>query len=260
MRKSIRLQPTFPLDGDAIRLKKFQRIFKSPITLGTLCAAGLATFVLKMGWMVSTGVLGGAAAALVGYWRTKNSELDAEIIRELVQQSNDEQDQQLQAMMDQLQTDGHDQYAASLGKFLLLKQHIEQELHSDGALDDKKCNIEQLVDSLCDGVCAEIERLGKLDQKVSQVLTSRNPKLLASLTKEQQVRHHRIMKAYAVMYETAEQLVMLLNPGVKPTDPLAEEARVLDRLIEQLREENRITKEVHDSLRKDVESIDTLQR
>lgn len=244
-----RLQPTFPLDENRLRLKKLKLVFSSPITglayLGALIVGGLFKFEgTGLG-----GLLAAASGGLFAYWRTKNEQLESKAIAELIQESNLAQDNELLRITDVLRREGHHPYANSLGRFVLLKQRIETRLHADGQFSRKEKEIEVLVDSICAGVCDELTELVALDRQLAGVLTSGDQAELESLTKRQQECHNRVLHAYATMSQTANQINDLLRPSAQPETKRNEESRILDRLIDELREENEIAGRVHERMR-----------
>jgi hypothetical protein len=246
-----RLKPTFPLDENAIRLRKLKLVFQSPLTGISLIGALVVGKIAGFGWPGVGTLLGAASAGLFAYWKKKNDELDNGAISELVRESNLAQDSELLRITTVLRQRGHLQYSNSLGRFLLLKQRIEDRLHQDGSITNKKKEIEQLVDSICAGVCDELTELATLEKKLTDVLTSGDKTELQSLSQRQTECHNRVMHAYSTLSQTAGKIDEMLRPSVQPAEIRREESRVLDRLIEELKEENEVTARVQQRLRKE---------
>ncbi len=246
-----KLKPTFPLDENQIRLRKLKYVLKSPLTgialIGALILGKLAGFE-EFGM---TAVFGAAAAGLFGHWKKKNAQLENMAISELVHESNLAQDCELLRIATLLRTQGHTQYSNSLGRFALLKQRIEDRLHQDGQITEKKKEIEILVDKICAGVCDELTELAMLEKQLTDVLTSGDRGELESLTEWQTACHNRIMHAYSTISETASQIDTMLAPSVQPVEIRREESKILDRLIEELKEENEVSTRVHERMREE---------
>ena len=108
-----------------------------------------------------------------------------------------------------------------------------------------------MVDSICQEICNEISRLAAGKAALTDVLTSNDEKQLQQLTERMTSGHRRIMSAYTTLSETAKQL----NPQLDPLPPEAkhsDESHVLDRLLEVLRDENEITRNVEERLRSEL--------
>lgn len=246
-----RLQPTFPLDENQIRLRKLKLILQSPATGISLIGAFVLGKIAGFGWPGVATLLGAASAGLFTYWKKKNDELDNRAISELVRESNLAQDSELLRITTALRQSGHTQYSNSLGRFVLLKQRIEDRLHQDGEITNKKKEIEVLVDSICVGVCDELTELATLERRLTDVLTSGDRTELQSLSKRQTECHNRVMHAYTTLSHTAGKIDEMLRPSVQPAEIRREESRVLDRLIEELKEENEVTIRVQERLREE---------
>ncbi len=177
------------------------------------------------------------------------------VLRGLIDESNRAQDAEIETLIDGLRQAGHAQYAISLSRFLLLKQHVEGQLHRDGRLTKRKEEVERLVDSLFREVCLQFQQLTHWKNRLGTVLTSRDPQALADLTERTNAGHERIMQAYATLFETSAQLGVLVSPGSARSEPRREIAE-LDRLIEHLREENDIARTVDERIRRELPSLE----
>ena len=121
--------------------------------------------------------------------------------------------------------------------------------HAAGKVTRKEKEIEVLVDSICAGVCDELTELASLDRQLAGVLTSGDQAELESLTKRQKECHHRVLHAYTTMSQTAGQINDMLRPSAQPATSRDEESKILERLIDELREENEIAGRVQDRMR-----------
>ncbi len=249
----IQLRPTFPLDERRIQRMKRDLIAKSPRLIFGQCAAFVADRLLAAGF----GAEGGLLRKWLDQWSNLDNELTAQVVRHLVAESNMKQDDVIRGMISRLKIDGHVQYSISLGRILLLKQHIEQGLHRNGVMSERKEEIEILVDSICQEVCNELFRIAEIDEGFAKVLTSREPKLLDESTESLKASHERIMHAYATLYDTASQLAVEAKPMDADSAKIPNvDGPVLDRLIENLREENEMAKTIGDRIRKELPDID----
>jgi hypothetical protein len=242
--RAVQIRPTYPLDEKEIVRLKRAAIMRSPrliaLYLAGLFAGSPTRENARKSWI----------SHLADLWRDADEELSLQAVWELVHNSNQEQDQRISQMIHSLNVAGKRQYGISLGKFLLLKQRIEQELHIDPSPNPRKAKVETVVDSICQEVCHEIFRLSKLDDQLANVLTSSN---VNDLSKHQDSLHHmheRIMKAYTLLSETAEQLAIYLTPGQK--QPAARESDMFDQLLETLRREQHLAQTVDQRLRDEL--------
>lgn len=245
--KAIEIQPTFPLDDAHIRQLRRSIILQTPRLMGL-------QFLGVLGQLLQGTQLGPLAAwgqRAVTWWEDEERQLTLRVVRQLIDQSNQRQDATIRGMVDQLGREGHPQFAIALGKFLLLKQHIERELHQGGPLNSRKEKIEQLVDSICQEVCHEVHRLSMLESQVAEVLTSRDQQKLARLSELTHSGQARVMHAYSTLAQTADQLAILLVPG-KNASLSNDENGALDRLLEILRAENSLTQVIDERLRTEL--------
>lgn len=243
------IKPTFPIDRQRIRARMWQLVRRSPAQACALCGAYLLSLFERPASPAGPSSVSFERDRSSSLWERKRAELESKAIQELIQESNREQDAELNRIIRTLHGGGHHQYAICLGKFALLKQHIEANLHQDGKLSQKKAEIEQLVDALCERVCYEITQLTQIESQLADVLTSPNEARLRMFTERRGECHRRLQQAYGTMNDTTERLGMMLRPGEEAIDSGAgQDFEVLDRLIERLKEENLIAQRVHEQL------------
>lgn len=247
----IRLRPTFPLDGVRIRQMKRQALWRLPrLWLPWLTAQFASLF--DTGETPAHSGFGRLTHAAIQYWQDLDSELTADVVRKLIADSNCDQDRQLVQQIGQLRTRGSRQYAISMGKFLLLKQHVERQLHGDGEFNERKQSIESLVDSLCSEVCQKLFRLAQLEEQLADILTSRDPNQLTRLQELRGAGHRSVLDAYASLYDTAQHLNILVKPGREAPHRKEDDLAALDRLIAVLRDEHDLARKVHDRIRREL--------
>lgn len=241
----IKLRPTFPLDAQRIKRLKEITIWGSMKLLAIRTAATLAEPLRPKS---------GPLASIVLRWQQLDTELTAAVVQKLIYDSNLEQDRRIRSMVHNLEQSGKYQYSISLGKFLLLKQHIERELHRRGELSERKLEIEKLVDSIAQEVCNEIHGIANLDDAMAQILTSNNHNELNAMSDKVNAAHARIMHAYATLTETAEQLPAssAIRQSSQGRGNKIDDMPVLDRLIENLKEENQLTKTVNERIQREL--------
>jgi len=188
-------------------------------------------------------------------WNEMEEELTARVVRQLVNESNVSQDEEIRKLMRNLNGVGKWQYAISLGKILLLKQRIESDLHRGSKLTERKKEVEILVDSMCNEVCQEIFDIAQLNDQLSEILTSGDQGRLDELTDRVSTGHTRIMRAYATLSGTSEKLTDVLEPGTERPDVTQRKKSELDRLIEVLREENEVSQAVQQRMRDELPDV-----
>lgn len=207
--------PTFPIDDERIRSRRFSRIASSPVTWGTLIATG--AFGLAMG----TGPTGFvvlylvAAIGLRKYWEKHRASVDAASLRELIGESNAAQDLELARIVSYLESRGSPQYALCLGRFLFLKQRIENSLHRERHLSTFAQEVEKGVDGICAEVCKEITRIRERESGLGEALTSREPERLEKLESARRESHAAILHAYTSLYQTHAEILGLASTGKK---------------------------------------------
>lgn len=246
----IQLRPTFPMDDRRIQRMKRELIWKSPRLIIGQALGRIAATLKSAGFESETGLVN----RCLDWWSDLDQDLTAKVMQRLIAESNIAQDDSIQTMIRHLERGGQTQYAISLGRVLLLKQHIERGLHRDGLLNHRREEIESLVDSICQEVCNELFRIAESDESLAKVLTSRDPQQLEVASEQLKVRHARIMHAYASLHDTASQLAVDAEPVGIQTSRLENE--VLDRLIENLREESETAKAIEDRIRTELPTLD----
>lgn len=240
----VSLQPTFPLDSARIVQLKREMMWRSPQLFVAQLLAHIA------GSLELVGVVDRRSAnRLVVAWRNRHDELTARAVRQLILESNVVQDEHIRSMIRDLEQNGKAQYSVCLGKFLLLKQNIESDLHRCGKLTLRKQEIESLTDSVCQEVCNEIYKIATLCDQIADALTSREAERLTDLTDRINGSHARILRAYITLADTAEQL----RAARRVYDcHKREDSTVLDRLLDNLREENAISRVVDERIKAEL--------
>lgn len=252
------LKPTFPLDETEIGQRALSKKLRHPfpwVTLGTCLVGGIA---MQSGlWPIV--LLMAAGAVFVGwFWKRRAADVEAEVIEEMVAESNRDQDAKLSRIIGSYRRRGMHHYATALGKFLLLKQHIEERLHvgrEGNSISPLVEQVETLVDNLCGAVCREFHKAASLDGELADVLTSRDRSRLHRLQEARTELLEAIMHAYETLHESHTALLDLetarksvaLDFEVKAPRPL--DARSLDDVVEELREEARLARRVRDRLK-----------
>lgn len=242
----IQLRPTFPLDEAKIRRLKREMIWRSP---GLLAKRAIANVLHAIAPTTDF------SKDLVASWQERDAELTARVVHEMIAESNKSQDEEIRKLVYNLNGVGKWQYAISLGKFLLLKQHIETSLHKNNKLTDRKQEIEKLVDSLCQETCQEIFEIATESDQLANVLTSGDQTRLDEFSARVSTGHSRMMHAYATLSSTAERLEILMEPGTERPDATQRKQSELDRLIQVLREENEVSQAVDQRIRDELPRI-----
>lgn len=256
---SVHLVPTFPLDEMRIRRLRYRAILTRPRLLVARCAAAFAALAP----LSTASRTNGIRATAVSTWKELDRELVLEIVRTLIDESNREQDESIQQMILQLKRSGNLEYGITLGKFLLLKQRVERELHMDGPVTDRKQEIEKLVDSVCLEVCHEMSRLSGAKTRLTKALTSGQEQDLEELEKETSAANRRIMTAYSTLSDIASLLLEVGNrrwakvrhSTATGGENRLEDRHVLDRLLEVLRDEAETHRNVETRLRDELPHV-----
>lgn len=251
-----RVAPTFPIDDDRIRMRRRAKIACSPWTLGGVAVATLLGIVAQAGVPGFIALYALAAFGLRWYWGKRRPGLDADSLREVIAESNVEQDREMSRIIRELDGQHFPQYAVCLARFLLLKQKIEKELHKGpcGSLHAEE--IEKRVDGVCAEVCREITQVIERERGRGEVLTSRSDVSLERLEAAQRQSHASILHAYTTLYQTHAELINLesvtLPREVGPPPVPASEKR-LNQLVGELEEEAAFIARTRERIRSSLE-------
>jgi hypothetical protein len=233
------VSPTFPIDDARIRERTREAILRSPLTWGPLAAAGAAGMLMDAG-VAGFVILFGVAAVLVAkYWEKRRAAVDAASLRELIGESNAAQDQELKRIIAHLSWKGLPQYALSLGRFLLLKQKIEKDVHRGSHLAVFAQEVEKGVDGICAEVCREITRIREREEQLGEILTSRDPARLERLESARRESHAAILHAYTSLYQVHAEILGLGADPISTKSSSAEElpGQRLQEILGGLRDE-----------------------
>lgn len=186
---ALNLEPTFPLDKSRIdeRVRELVRqdpALKNLTALSAVSALGAGGFIAMVSQepvaALVVGVLAFIATQAVGLTRMRaQSEAtatrkEAEAIRSLIRESNREQQSKLiQAQDDLFEKEQHG-YAAALGKFIILKDRVESNLHKDPVMTESDQKTDNLVDRICALVCEHLYDIAELDRQIPRALTSKD--------------------------------------------------------------------------------------
>lgn len=247
------LKPTFPLDGNRIRLRTKFAVLCHPVTWGTgaLC---LSLAVLGGSALASVPLLAAGLTGVLAYWSNNLAEVKARVVRGLIAESNTKQDKQLAKVVEQFRTRGFAHYAMALGQFLLLKQRIEREVHAGGTPTPQGEHIDSLVDQIASAACRQFYHLSRIDEKISRAITSTDTEALRTLEAEHADVLLRIQQSYLTIYESLEALLRVRDATTRASGPAPETPRCctsdsdFERVIKDLQEETERARNVHDRL------------
>jgi hypothetical protein len=229
------------MDDVRIGERSRETILRSPLTWVPLLIAAAAGFALDAGVPGFVILLGATTALVIRYWKKQRPAVDAASLRELIGESNAAQDQELKRIIGHLNSSGQSQYALCLGRFLVLKQKIESEVHRGRHLSGFATEIEKGVDGICAEVCREITRLREREEEVGEVLTSRDPSRLDRLDAARRESQAAILHAYTSLYQTHAGILGLGltakagAPGASVKEPAPGEK--LNQILGDLRDE-----------------------
>jgi len=216
------------LPPKAVRERKKQIILQSPITIwfgGLLVAfvvlgtmTGLPLFAIGITTLVGV-------AAMGSYWRRQLAKLERQIELNLVDESNEAQNQEFLRRIKSLQDRGYASFAKTLGNFVSVKASIEKELHSSGDLDESKARVEYLVDSLMADVANQYETLVALDQREKKILglpaNQHNPERLAEISTAKKNLGSQLERAYLALRDIGTSVADIVNPMPTSTQDLS---------------------------------------
>ena len=250
--------PTFPMNDARIRERRLSRIAHSPVTSGALVATGALGFAIGASF---TGFIALYALAVLGlrkYWEKHRTAVDAASLRELIDESNASQDAELLRIVRYLESGGLPQYALCLGRFLVLKQKIEKEIHRERHLSAFSQEIEKGIDGICAEVCREITRIREREGGLGEALTSREPERLEKLETARRESHAAILHAYTSLYQTHAEILGLASTGKKfeGVEGIEEEqpGRRLHQILGGLKDEAEIIARTHARIHRTLES------
>jgi hypothetical protein len=240
--------PTFPVDDERIRSRRWERIAKSPVTIGVIVAAGGLGFAIGAGFTGFVAIYALAAIGLRKYWEKQLPALDAASLRDLIHESNAAQDEELKRIIGHLNSSGQAHYALCLGRFLVLKQKIEAEVHRGKHLSTFSAEIEKGVDGICAEVCCEITRLREREEEVGEVLTSRDPSRLDRLDAARRESQAAILHAYTSLYQTHAGILGLTSSAKTEAEP----GKKLNQILGDLRDEADLIERTHARIRQSL--------
>ena len=231
---------TFPIARQRIHTRKAQLLLESPLNWGAMLAALILPLLFGAGgWGVLFALLL-ATYALRQYWRARGQELESAVLLELIDASNREQDESLRAAMMHLRAAGRHNYAVTLGRFLVLKQTIDQRLKESGRVDEQRQTVENLVDELCFGVCDHIRDIIAIEERTASILVSNDATELLETNETRRKQLNQIVEAFGAVNETCRNLDLMLEP--------VDNGYSLDQAIAHLSTENDILQRVHQRL------------
>lgn len=241
---------TFPITARATQLRKAWYILLSPITWIPTIFLLFTAFCLDFSLAVTCATFLVTNFGIVCYWISKNKRLEQTVIRELITESNVEQNRRLHEQATMLFDRGFNYYGSMIISFITLKKSIEGALHTDKTLSEKKQEIENLVDTIVFGASDQVTRLVNLENQ----LGPNTPFSIANTHRKKvaQARHelsNQLEEAFTTLTTTNDKLAMIINPAhqidtSKPTKPdclvksainnLNEEQQLVERIRERL--------------------------
>ena len=214
------------------------------MTWGTVGTALFLPLLLGLGgWGVFFAVCL-AAYGLRQYWRSRGQQLEATVLKNLIDASNAAQDEALRQAMLELQISGRHNYAVTLGRFLLLKRTIEQRLAQGSPVDEQRRQVENLVDELCFGVRDHIRDVIAIEEKTASILVSHDANELLETNETRRKLLNQIVDAFGAVSATCRNIELVLDPAHPPAPGGAS----LTTAIEELSNENEILHRVHKRL------------
>lgn len=251
-------RPTFPLDAKEIRARKFSRTIGHPLTWVVPAVVFLVPTLLMRGHPI--GLLGGlvagsvALAGMLFYWMGRGAVVEQRVVGSIIQERHQAQDAELLESVRALRTGGYENYAATLERFLGMKQTFTKRLHEDRVLSDKKKELNNLVDTVCFHVRDQLNEVVALEKPLNAQTADQvaRDKLL---TGRREILS-QVVYAFETLEETFDNLGQILNPEILDPDSARRRADVLQSAIESLQQESKVASTVKNILVRETESED----
>lgn len=253
-----RVAPTFPIDDRRVRERRRAKIAVSPLTIGSVVGATALGFAAGSGVVGFVALYALTALGLRWFWSRRLADIDADSLREMIAESNAEQDLEMNRIIRELDQRHRPQYAVCLARFLLLKQKIETELHCGSRRSPHAPEIEARVDGICAEVCSEITQVLEREGQRADVLTSLDESPLERLATAQRQSHASILHAYTTLYQTHAELLdleSLMRPVEVPPPPVSGAEKRLDQLVNELKDEAEFIARTRERIRGSLEGI-----
>lgn len=238
----VHLTPTFPLNAREIRNLRETVIWQSPKFLAWRLLGLVGTHFAVLSHFTQT-------------WSSLEVEMSEAIREYAIKQSNARQDEAIRSLIGVLRRCDSRQYAYLLGRFLSLKQRTEAGLSNNAEMALRREDVEILVDSIMQEVCHELVRLTALQSTLIDSLTDSSPTKTEKLHDEIAKAHDRIRRAYDTLRETERQTNERETRRYETNKLEPTEEKELERLIGMLREENEVSKAVHNRLRAEFSDL-----
>lgn len=242
--------PTFPLPDDVIRREKLSALITSPLIWIPQILVLLTGLYLKWKWWIIIIAMIATLIICALIWQARSPKLSKKITRRIIKSSNENQDSELLARVQQFEKDGMDGYAVTLGKFIHLKQQIEKELHSgNDELSKGAQEVERMVDSLCFGVADQFDSATEIERRLARLTSSESgqQEKLAAARKE---ILSQVIEGYKSLCKTRSQLSYLIKPESKISSKMNKVD--LDSIIHQLKTEDEIASKTRSRLDNDL--------
>ena len=236
------IPPTFPVSQEKLREEKLKAITRSPLTWAVFGMA--ATSLLLAPNLVGLLVAAGFAAGGAVYWACRLPKLEESMVGEIIEDTNEEQNESLERGIRQLKKWDHDDYAAELSRFLEVKKRIEQTIHGHAPRTSFDENVETLVDTLCNEVSRDLFKMADIRYTLKKRRKRLSDAAKQDMKNNQQELGDRVKLAHQALTQAEEQLLQVTgrtipDEGANP---------VLDRTIERLQEEAALAKRVRDRI------------
>lgn len=251
-------RPTFPLDPKDIRSRKFSRTIGHPLTWLVPLGVFLVPLLLMRGHPIGllAGLVAGSAAlaGMLVYWMGRGAAVEQRVVSAMILKHQQAQDAALLDSVRELHATGHENYAATLKRFLGMKQSFTRRLHEDGVLTDKKKELNNLVDTVCFHVRDQLHEVVSLEKPLS--LETADQEARDKLLAGRREILSQVVDAFETLEETYENLEQILNPEILDPDSARRRADVLQSAIDSLQQESKVASTVKNILVRESESED----
>ncbi|MEM7700126.1 MAG: hypothetical protein AAF236_17155, partial [Verrucomicrobiota bacterium] len=208
---------------------------------------------LDIGPAIFGGLLLAVTGGIAWYWKTHNENLEAKLLRKLIDESNQAQDQHLVERARNLAGEGHHNYASTLGSFVERKKQVEEAIHAEfrkrpeSGVPDSVQEIEKLIDTLVFGVADQLDRLGEIDLKLHKPKFPLSDSQREHLSAARSDISDRVHEAWETLEDTWENLGSLIDPTIGLAAEDSSHA-TLDQAIVRLRHEQELAGRVQERM------------
>ncbi len=235
-------RPTFPLSPQDVAVEKWKRVLRSPWSWAPVAASPFLFLIHPLAGLAG---LVGVSVSIGRYWKHHLPQIEEAVVRELIEESNEDQDRFLKRQISTLHKYKCHDYAKRLERFLEIKREMERVLHSkEGALAPADEKIGKLIDTLCFEAADELRRLADIRYRLKKRRKRLRRDEVERLKRQQKALEETVRHAQDTLTETQKQLQTIVDPLAQTTPKRS----ALEDTIAKLKEEAAIAQRVRERL------------